>query len=888
MKDSKLQKLAPPAIAINILRWFCPDELLEGVLCDFEEQYSDSIKVIGKRRATWKFYWNVIRFFHPSIFFRNKYTFTIMRTGLVKSHFLVAARSMAKYKFYTLINILGLSLGVTFTLLVFLFVKKEMGYDNFHKNGPDIYRVANSVTKKETGEVTSQSAITAVPVGKKLLEEVSSVIDATRYASNSVTVIHDNVPTNEVAYFVDPSFLKIFSFPILKGSEDALQLRNNIAISQTKAEQYFGNRNPIGNTITFNINDTISSFTIQAVIDGKSSESSLAVDFLLPFDAYTLVTSLDVIESFKYGILENYVLLQTGSSVNIAEITCSKVLNFNDKDHSEIEVILQPVNSIHLENSIHGNAAHTDPTKLYIMIGLVFLVFIVSVINFMTLSTGHALVRLKEIGLRKSLGAHKRMLHFQLILESFALSFLASLLGLIFVRLLLPTFNQLTDTNIVLEMDWNIILFILSISFSIALVNGTLQLLTIGNFKVINSLQEKPSSKNRSGLFNQGLVVVQFTISIVLIIGTIIIRSQLHFIQNKNLGFDKNNLIQMNLGSLTNAANSNAFINRIKTEALNNARISFVSASMNNSAEPWTTLRFIQEDDSEEFLGYNLVSYDYLETMGIELVEGTFFNEGKSNPSTDIVVNESLVKHFGWINPLEQQIPGKDFTDPHRIIGVVKDFHFSNLKNNIDPLILVTDKETILDGVRGLSTYVWPPNLYQLYVRFTPGEIPPVIDHLSDVWDQENSNSPFTYQFVDETVAQQYREEKRWGDIINSASIFAIFIAWMGLVGLTRLSVQRRIKEIGIRKVLGSSTFGIASLLSGKFLLLVLIANVIAWPITHWLAQTWLTSFTYRVEIHPFIYVASGLSVIGLVTLSIGSQSLFAAKSNPVESLRHE
>ncbi len=877
----------PPALAIRILQWFCPDELQEGILSDFDEQYHNALKSNGTRKANIKYFWNVLRLFHPSIFLRNK-QIHLMRTGIIRSHLVVATRSMSKYKFYSLVNIIGLSLGVTFTLLVFLFVKKETGYDNFHKNGKNIYRVASTITKKKTGEITSKSAVTAVPVGKKLLEDVPSVIAATRYASISVTAIHNNAPINEVAYFVDPAFLEMFSFPIIQGSKEALLLKSNLAISKSKAEQYFGTTDPIGESITFIINDTEESFIIQAVIDEKREESSLEIDFLLPFDAFSLITAKEVIESFNYGILENYVQLKPGANINEVAASCSAALNFHIDDDSMTDITLQPLTDIHLENTITGNADYSDPMKLYILSGLAFLVLLVSVINFMTLSTGHALVRLKEIGLRKSFGATKRMLHFQLIIEAFALSFLASLIGLAFAWLLLPLFNQLLNTSIDLDLSLDVLLFLLSISALIAIVNGSLQALIMVNFKVINALQEKSSTKNGSGLFSQSLIVVQFSISIILIIGTIIIRSQLHYIQNKDLGFEKENLIQMSIDNLSNSDAINSLIDMLKSQYLRNNRILSVSASMNNSTEPWTTLTFIQEDGSEEKLSYNLVSYDYLETMGIELVSGNFFEQEKGNASTDIVVNEALVKHFGWENPINQQIPGRDFNETHRIIGVVKNFHISSLKSKINPLILTINEETILEGVSGLTTYMWPPKLNQLYIRFSPGEIAPVLDLLSKIWKDSNAKSPFEFSFVDESVALKYSEEKRWGDIVNSASIFAIFIAWMGLVGLTRLSVQRRTKEIGIRKILGSSTMQVASLLSGKFLQLVLIANIISWPITYWIAESWLASFMYRVEISPLIFVIAGLSVVGLVTLSIGFQSFLAAKSNPVNSLRYE
>ncbi len=885
MKDRKSN---PPGPAIRILIWFCPAELAEGILHDFEEQYQESVKSIGQRRANLLFYWNVIRLCHPTILLRNKLTFINMNTKLIRNHLLVAARSMTRYKFYSVANTLGLSMSMAFILLVFLFVKKETGYDNFHQNGANIHRVAISVIKNESGEVKHRSAVTAVPLGKKLLEEVPAVVNATRYASHTVAMIRHNKPIKETVYFVDPDFLKIFSFPIVEGSDHALHIKNQMVISQEKAMQYFGHLNPIGKSVSFDINGEVSSFVIQAVIDGKPGSSSLAVDFLLPFETYSMVVSQDVITSYNYGILENYVLLKPGVAVGQVEKICTDAINFNPKDDSYEEVILQPLTDIHLENEIVGNATYTNPTKFLIMIGLAFLVLIVSVINFITLSTGHVLVRLKEMGLRKVLGAHKRMLRVHLVLEAFVLSLLASATGALLAWLLLPFFNQLADSQITFRPDWDMLLFITGISILIAFINGIIQSLAVVNFKIVNALREKVSPKTWSGLMNQILVVIQFTISIVLIIGTFIIRSQMQYVQHKDLGFEQNNLIQVSLGNVDEPESTKKLVERLKTELSNHSRISAVTASMNNATEPWTKLTFLQVDETEEKICYNLVDHDYLETMNIEMATGAFFNPEKGNQSSDIVVNEALVKHFGWDNPLEQHIPGKDFETTHRIIGVVKDFHYSSLHSKIAPLILTTNDQAMRDGIGGLTTYMWPPNLYQMYVRFTPGEIPPVIDHLSAVWKQANADAPFTYRFVDEVVAQKYREEKRWARIVNASSLFSIFIAWMGLIGLTRLAVQRRTKEIGIRKVLGSSIIGVTSLLSKQFILLVLMANLIAWPVSYWLANSWLTSFTYRVAINPLVFLLSGLTVIGFVTLSVGLQSLFAAKTDPARSLQYE
>ncbi|MEQ9426722.1 MAG: ABC transporter permease [Cyclobacteriaceae bacterium] len=875
-----------PTLGIKLLKWFCPDELLEGVLHDYEEQYDESEKSRGRVKASFRFYWNVIRLLHPSILFRNKMSNRWFNSSLLKNHLVVSTRSMMKYKFYSAINLIGLSLAITFSLFVFLFIDKETNYDKFHQNGDNIYRVAIELKKGE--EVMGRSAVTAIPLGLKLKDEVASVQAATRFASNSATIIIDNQPYQETAHFVDSSFFEIFSFPLIEGNAEALNLKNHIAISSDKAAQYFGDESPIGRSLEFEISGSAATFVIQAVIDNRAVESSLALDFILPIGQYALVVSEQVMASLDYAVLENYVVVQKGSSIDNVIAAANTTLNPDPTDDHFTGVILQPLKSIHLEADITGNSFYTDPVKFLIMGGLALLVLSVSIINFITLSSSHSLIRMKEIGLRSAMGANKVSIRLNLMLENFVTALMANLIALGLTLLLLPFFNQLLGLEVLFTPNSNLVLLMLSLSALIALINGGVQSLTLLKIKPLNSLRGVIPLIGRPGFVNQSLIVLQFTISIVLIIGTIIIHSQMTFIQKKDLGFNQNNLIQVPLDGNTDFVATSSFVDRVTTELLNNNRIIAVSPSMNNLSEPWTLLEFAQEDETREQLTYNLVGAEFMQTMNLELILGDFFDPDRHNPSTDIVVNEALVRHFGWQNALEEQIPGKYLAKPHRIIGVVKDFHFSSLKNKVDPLILAANNETLMDGVGGLSTYVWPPNYYQMYIRFSQGEITSVLDYLSETWDEINPNTPFNYDFVDSLVERQYLEEKRSRDIVNVSSAFSIFIAWLGLIGLTRLTMQRRKKEVGIRKVLGSSVMNITSLLSKRFLILVLVANMIAWPFSYWLANNWLASFPYRIEISLFTFLIGGLSVFFLVLISVGLQSISSARTNPVESLRYE
>lgn len=884
MKD--LNPAPIPRLAQRLLEWICPDYLLEGIIGDLEEQYNAAIRESGPPKARLRLYWNVLRLVHPAMILRNRVLFRVIHPALVRSHFTVASRSLRKSPFYSLVNISGLSFSMMFIVLSTLFIEKERSYDTFHPDRHQIYRVAVSTTR-DSGERISQSAITAVPVGPMLKSEVPQISHASRYASTAVKLMFENEPYSELAYFVDSDFMRMFGFPVTDGAQHPGFEGQEMVISLEKSLQYFGKSNSVGEVMHFSIQDSLVSFRIVSVLDSKTNASSLALGFILPMSAYQRAVSDEAMDSFRYGILENYVLLQEGADREEVARLASNALANHDLEGTRSQVILQPLTEIHLETEITGNASFTDPSRLYIMAGLVFLVFLVSVINFITLSTGQALDRLKEIGLRKSLGAHRTSLRFQLFFEACILTLLAAALGTALAHLLTPYFGALLEVQLPFEPSWTVLLIILFTSGLTALLAGGLQSGILINYSVIRAIREKVVPRSSSGLLNQSLMIAQFMISTILIVGTLIVREQLEFIRTKDLGFEKEGLIQVTMGSTDDVVAAHALADRFITQAQSSTRISAVASSMNNSNEPWTVLTFRQENEREEKIYYNLVDHRYLETMGIRLAEGQFFNE-LGNSATDIVVNEALVRHFGWESAIGQEIPGIDFSTSYRVIGVVEDFHFSSLKERVAPLILTQDEASLMDGVRGLVTYIWPPNKYQLYVRFTTADLPAVVEDLETIWEATSSAAPLTYQFVDDLVAQQYEEERRWNDVINASSVFAIFIAWMGLLGFTRLSVTRRTKEIGIRKTLGSTSWRIITLLSSRLSLQVAFAVILAFPISWLLANRWLSTFSYHIDPGPVVYVTGGCFVLGLVVLSTGVQALAASRMKPTDSLRYE
>ncbi len=809
--------------------------------------------------------------------------------GLFRSHLIVAWRNMLRYRFYSLINVLGLSLAAAFLFLSYLFIFNELSYDQFHENKDRIYRIFTYDVDAKTGQLLDDenACITSIPLAPALKEDVSGIRRFARYGSNGGTVLQHDIPYKETFTLVDSSFLTMFSFPMLAGDENtALSDPNSIVLTVEKSRKYFKDEDPIGQSISVILNDSTKTFIVTGVIDSKASVSSLQFDFLIPFDRFEMI-SPGAMNTYNVAFIESY--LEFEPDVFITSETLTESVEKDHKSETSRWIIdIQPLDDIHLNPDLQGIAEFTDPQKLWIIVTLSILVMVIAVINFITLSTGHAMNRVKEIGIRKTMGANKKMLSTQLVFEALVVTFVSGILGLLITRFTIPYFNELIDGSVTLTFSFFHILFFFLIVFLVSLISGGIQSAVLIRFSPTEAVKGSKIFSARESWLNQFLIVLQFSFSIILVSGTIVMWSQMNHIQQWDLGFDEERLVQVNLHSSDNPEAAKRLVERFRAEAISDPRILSVGASMNHFRDPWTKLSFQQLEGPPKEVFYNQVDPEFIKTMKINLITGNDFTFSKEHYSKSIIVNEALVKYFEWDDPFGEQIPGKNFDKTHQIIGVVEDFHFSSLHNKIEPLVLALDDDPISSGITGLSTYVWPSNLNYLLVRVGPGDLNDVVVFLEEIWEKIDPGKPFTHTFVDDQLARNYAEEGRWRKVINAASIFAIVIAWMGLLGLTRLSVQKRVKEIGIRKVLGSSIFGVTSLLSKRFLILVVISNVIAWPVAWIFFGRWLETFSYRVDLNVLVFMASGFGVLTIAMISIGIQSLKAATANPVESLRYE
>jgi len=809
---------------------------------------------------------------------------------MLKNYLLVSFRNLFRQKTYSFINIFGLSVAIAVSVLIFMFIRIEFSTNKFHKNSDSIFRV-NQKIQDQSGNIR-KSSTTALPLAPDLKRHYPEIKNAIRISSNTTVIKRGENIFSETVVFVDAPFFDVFSFPIIKGKDAPLSDLNAIVPSENMAAKYFGDKDPIGETFTLSMANEDHIFVVTAVADNMRQSSSLEFDFLVNIEKSRWITP-GQFTSYSTAFSETYVQLTETAKASELEAKFSsfvkEVVRAGRDGGTKVELYLQPLADIYLDSEIPQTIVKIGNLKYsYILSGLGILVLLISCINFIILSVGKSASRAKEIGVRKVMGAHRSQLTAQYIGEAVTISFLSMFLGLALAAIMLPTFNTLSGKEIPFSIDFTIVTFLLVLVTFVGLAAGSYPAIFLSRFQPALVLKGNLIARKKSAL-SKSLVVLQFGLSVFLIIVTLVIHEQVEFMREKNLGYNKERVLEISLNNPPNAEVSNKLFQSYKSELIKNSNVLDVDAVMNEFGTPWTKLMFGQADGSTEDLFFNLVDIDFIKTMGMAIVQGRDFSEQfGTDKSQAILVNEALVKHFGWADPLNESIPGSQFTASHQIIGVVRDFHFSSMHNKIEPLILALNIGAIRSGITNINTWNWPPLYNRVVVRIGPGETRSIVDFLKTTFAAVAPQNPFEMKFLDEIINAQYAQENKWNTIINYISLFAIMIACLGLFGLTTVSVEKRVKEIGIRKVLGSSISGIVSLLSKEMLVLVVFSNLVAWPIAYYSLQYWLQNFAYKIDINILLFLLASTSTLLIAFLTISSQATRAAMVNPVKSLRDE
>ncbi|MBU8923036.1 MAG: ABC transporter permease [Bacteroidales bacterium] len=881
------RRLKPPALAVRILAHIASTTEPASLLGDIEEEFRYRATTDSPAKAKAWYWLQILRSVGPFII-----NSTVWSVIMLSSYLKVAVRNMTRHKSYTLINLSGLAIGIACSVLMLMWVADELSFDRFHSRADRIHRVLLD----PLGASDKHEAVSPPPLAAKMKSSFPEVENAFRMASHGgkLMIVSDMKFNESGGIMADPEIFEIFDFHFIKGDPaNVLTDIHSVVLSKSLAEKYFGTENPIGETINFN-NST--DFTVTGVFTDVPENSHLRFSFVRPFEL--LAESGRDLDNWGDISFHTYVLLSDNASPEVVDAKIKTLIEAETNGHNMY--YLQPLTEIHLHSDFNFDNAVTG-NVLYVYIfsaGAVF-ILLIACINFMNLATARSGIRAREVGMRKVVGAARADIVRQFFGESIMSSMIATVLAVILIQMALPVFNELSGKSLALGSSgmghWSILaggLFLLALLTGI--ISGSYPALFLSSFHPAKVLKSARSAGTGGSGFRKGLVVLQFSLTIILLIGTMVVHRQLGYIRSMDLGYDSEHIVVMPMRS----GEIRKRFKTLKTEfqGLPGVKnVTFASAILTNigsgtSGAWWEG----KPDDVRLQIQAASVDPDYLETFGMEMAVGEFFEpdeaaqdtpfggnaaeplatdgaDGETPPEVHFVVNEAAVRAMGLADPVGWPFKAMG-AENGKIIGVVRDFNYKSAHSSIDPLFMISA----------------PEGFYYVCVRMDGADIPGTIASMEKSWKAFAPQFTFDYSFMDERLDALYRTEQRMVKLFNYFTFLAIFIACLGLFGMASFTAERRTKEIGIRKALGASIGDIVRLLSMEFTRLVLLANVIAWPIA-WLAMNrWLQSFAFRVDLSIWLFAAAGAAAFVVAFLTVASQAIKAAVTRPVEALKYE
>jgi putative ABC transport system permease protein len=797
----------------------------------------------------------------------------------------LAIRNLLRNKFYSLINIAGLAIGITACILILLYVKSEFSYDKFHKKADQIYRVNLNAVLSDNEFYTPT---TSVPLAETMQAELPEVEEATRILDFDKPVIkHNNILHNETKwYYTDANFFNVFSATFIFGNEaGVLSQPNSLVLTETTSKKYFGNENPVGKYLT---KENDADYLVTAVIKDFPQNSHIKPNFLASLSGQEIAKSL----RWTNNMLYTYFLLREGytaTDINASleqlvekyigpEVKQSMGISFDDfkAQGAKYQWYAQSIKDIHFDNKLMTDLEPSGNRSYMVIFSIIaaFILLIAS-INFMNLSTARSANRAKEVGIRKSMGSNKKLLISQFLGESILVTLISLVLTVILIKLLLSGFNNLIEKQLTFHLldNFKTIPLLLIFGIFVGIVAGSYPAFFLASFNPVKVIKGIQKSEGTNARLRNGLVIFQLAVSIILFSGTFIIGKQLHFLQNKELGFNKENLVV-----IQNVENLKSNISSFKNELLAQSGI---SAATNTSAIPGrfhtgSTFSYLSVNDLRGFLTL-WTDEDFLKTFEVEMVEGRYFDSKIPSNNKTVVLNESAVKKLNIKDAVGQKIYEGEHTEDagYTIIGIMKDFHSESLHKEISSII-------VREGVENA------PFGNNLVVRVTTENMQQNLKHLEQTWNKFAKGQAFDYVFFDEDFGRLYNTEVRTKKIVAIFSALAIVIACLGLLALAAFIAEQRTKEIGVRKVNGARVSEILFSLNSGFIKWVGIAFVIAVPVAWYVLHNWLRNFAYKTDLSWWIFALAGLLALGIALLTVSFQSWKAATRNPVESLRYE
>jgi putative ABC transport system permease protein len=802
---------------------------------------------------------------------------------MIRNYFLTAFRSIVRQRGFSLINILGLTIGLSVSFLILFYIFNELSFDKFHKNPERIYRL---IVKGTLGEMNLETAVTPKALAGKLQREVPDVEISTVFdieTSSYLLRIGDVKLYERDFLYADTSFLKIFNFPLLYGEPiTSLSMPYSILLSESFARKHFGIKDPTGQLIRINEQKD---YQVTGVFKDLPLESHISFSFLISMESKVMDSDGKLLENWENLNSYTYVRMHdnadmSGFQSKLDTILLYNILNNEKGVNVDLSILPQSITEIHLHSKLLGEIKENgDISYIFVLLAIVSGIITIASINFMNLSTAKSFSRAKEVGIRKILGSHKSKLISQFISESVLISLISFVLSLAIIELSLPMFNQITgkNLNITYLTNWYLLLFF-GIALFTGLLAGSYPAFYLSSFQPVKVLQNRIRIGKSGNLkLRNLLVLVQFVISTGLIICTIIIYLQLDYLKEKELGFDKDALISIDMRNTEIRDKSSV----LKAEILDIAGVESASLSTTYPGRGLSGSPFIPEgtEEKDPWLIFSFYAdEDFTEkTMRMKLLEGRDFRKDFGSDTNAVLINETLKNKLGWKNPIGKKIlpsyPGNQgMKNEYIVVGVVADFHFQSLHERVDPIMIHLLSE--------------PPQL--LLVRLDPLQQAETLKKINQTWSKLNPDHPFDYEFIDDFFENFYYSEKRIGRILIYLTMFAIFIASIGLLGLASFTAEQRTKEIGIRKVMGASALSISLRLSLEYLKMIGLAGILSWPVSYYLMRIWLEKFSYRTEMPLWAFILATAMTTVLSLLVVNFQTIKAANLNPVESLRYE
>ena len=804
---------------------------------------------------------------------------------MLKNYVKIALRNVQRHRSYAFINIAGLAVGMASCLLILFYVQDERSYDGFHTHADRIYRLATDLQPPEDGPLNRANTV-GWPVGRTLAATYPEVERIVHLRPSKLPVKHEGRHVYESALYADTNFFEVFSFPLVKGNpKTALRDPFTLVITQEMERKYFGQENALGQTLT--LHDSLR-FTITGVAQDVPANSHLTFDLLASFETLCVPAPNVCKRHFSSGWFHvnmyNYVLLREGVSGSaFAEKIEDFVMQQAGSTFSDIgytqTLRLEPLKDIYLRSD-RGNALGptSDILYIYILSSVALFILLIAGINFMNLATARSTDRAKEVGIRKVVGSSRASLVGQFLSESFLTCLLAMLFALGILSLVLPFFNDLAEKSITMSMLFSLrfMPWLLGLVLGIGLLGGLYPAFMLSAIKPVETLKGSYTTSRRGRRLRQGLVVFQFALSCALIVSTLVVLNQVRYMQQQDLGFDKEQVLVLDARTAPRALRTRHY-ETIKRALSEHPSVEQVSASfVAPGRSGWQGQIAFPEGRAEDeglLVEYVPVDHDFVATFRLQMIAGRDFSTAfETDREQAMLINEAAVRAMGWATPEQAlgkrlQTSGKDGF----VVGVVKDYHHHGLQEEIGPMVLA----------------ITP--LYQYFsLRITAADIPSTLAHLEQVWNTFFSGYPFDYFFLDEDYDRQYQAEEQLTNIFSTFSFLAILIACLGLFGLAAFTARQRTKEIGIRKTLGASVPGIVALLSKDFLLLVGIAFVVATPVAYLAMERWLVGFAYRIDLSAWIFLLAGVLMLAIALLTVSYQSIKAALGDPVKALRYE